>query len=163
MVIISSWIALSNTQERSLYLFKQFFIAIGSAGCFTLIVITQGVLSLSPWYQPQVVIPLAGMLFANCMNSVSLCSERYFSELETTKTYLERRQNALKAATMPVPNSLFAVGIVALPGLMTGQILSGITPLIAVRYQVIVMYMIFASSILSASCCLLLIEKKHTK
>jgi putative ABC transport system permease protein len=163
MVIISSWIALSNTQKKSLNLFKQLFIAIGSAGGFTLIVITQGVLTLTPWYQPQVVIPLAGMLFANCMNSVSLCSERYFSEVETSKTYLQCRQNALKAATMPVLNSLFAVGIVALPGMMTGQILSGITPLIAVRYQIIVMCMIFASSILSASCFLLLVEKKYRK
>ena len=159
MMTISSWIALSNTSNKSKLLFKQLFIAIGSAGSFTLVIITQGVLTLTPWYQPQVVIPLAGMIFANCMNSVSLCSERYFSELSNAKSSLECRNNALRAATIPVVNSLFAVGLVALPGMMTGQILSGISPLIAVRYQIMVMCMIFASAVLSAACFLWLVAK----
>ncbi len=159
MIIISSWIALSNSQHRSLYLFKQLLIAVSLSGSFTLVVITQGVLNLTPWYQPQVVIPLAGMIFANCMNSVSLCSERYYSELDNSKPPVECRNNALKAATIPVLNSLFAVGLVALPGMMTGQILSGVSPLIAVRYQIMVMCMVFASAILSAACFLWLVAK----
>jgi len=162
MVAISSWIALGNTKIKDLSLLKHIFTAIALSGGFTLLIITQGVLNLVPWYQPQVLIPLAGMIFANCMNSISLCSERLYSELETGKSYRAARDKAMNAAIIPVINSLFAVGLVSLPGMMTGQILSGISPLIAARYQIIVMCMIFASSILSAGCFLILRAKNSS-
>ena len=170
MVSISSWIALRTLEKHRMVLIKHGFIAIFIGGGFTLLVISQGALSITPWYQPQVIIPLAGMIFANAMNSVSLSAERIFSELSpqllsyssNTTTYREARNKALNAATIPVINSLFAVGLVSLPGMMTGQILSGISPLIAARYQIIVMCMIFASAILSAVVFLLLSEKDIT-
>ena len=58
---------------------------------------------------------------------------------------------AYHAAMIPVINSLFAVGLVSLPGMMTGQILSGVSPLIAARYQIMVMCMIFASAGISTA------------
>ena len=170
MISISCWIALRTLPAYRLVLFKQGFIAILCGGGFTLLVISQGALSLSPWYQAQVIIPLAGMIFATAMNSISLSAERIFSELDNNTPYPIARKQALNAATIPVINSLFAVGLVSLPGMMTGQILSGISPLIAVRYQIIVMCMIFAAAILSAVIFLLLsentlkeiIKKKHS-
>jgi len=65
----------------------------------------------------------------------------------------------LKAALIPIINSLFAVGLVSLPGMMTGQILSGISPLIAVRYQIMVMCMIFGAAGISAAAFLLLAKE----
>jgi len=144
-------------------LFKHGFIAILCGGGFTLFVISQGALSITPWYQPQVIIPLAGMIFATAMNSISLSAERIFSEIDNKTPYALARKHALNAATIPVINSLFAVGLVSIPGMMTGQILSGVSPLIAARYQIIVMCMIFASSILSAVIFLLLSESKILK
>jgi putative ABC transport system permease protein len=76
--------------------------------------------------------------------------------------YQQARKNALNAATIPVINTLFAVGLVSIPGMMTGQILSGVSPLIAARYQIIVMCMIFASAIISAVIFLILSEKTIT-
>ena len=178
MVSISSWIALRTLEQHRIILIKHGFIAIFIGGGFTLLVISQGALGVTPWYQPQVIIPLAGMIFANAMNSVSLSAERIFSELSSQlppklsselspksskiTTYQAARHSALNAATIPVINSLFAVGLVSLPGMMTGQILSGVSPLIAARYQIIVMCMIFASAILSAVVFLLLSEKDIT-
>lgn len=178
MVSISSWIALRTLEKHRIILIKHGFIAIFIGGGFTLLVISQGALGVTPWYQPQVIIPLAGMIFANAMNSVSLSAERIFSELSSQlppklsselspksskiTTYQAARHSALNAATIPVINSLFAVGLVSLPGMMTGQILSGVSPLIAARYQIIVMCMIFASAILSAVVFLLLSEKDIT-
>lgn len=159
MVSISSWIALRTLEKHRIILIKHGFIAIFIGGGFTLLVISQGALGVTPWYQPQVIIPLAGMIFANAMNSVSLSAERIFAELSNKVPYREARNHALNAATIPVINSLFAVGLVSLPGMMTGQILSGVSPLIAARYQIIVMCMIFASAILSAVIFLLLSEK----
>jgi len=161
MVLLSSWIALNTIEENRIKLLIPTIVAIIIGGGFTLLMISQGVLQLTPWYQPQVLIPLAGMIFATAMNSVSICAERLFSELNNNKPYLQARNQALNAASIPVINSMFAVGIVSLPGMMTGQILSGVSPLIAARYQIMVMCMIFASAIIS-SVLFLVLTKAHT-
>ena len=108
-------------------------------------------------------IPLAGMSFASSMNGVSLAAERLKAEMDRDVDYFEARGIALSAALIPITNSLFAVGLVSLPGMMTGQILSGISPLIAVRYQIMVMCMIFSAVGLSSSFFLILIKKKMLK
>ena len=159
MVSISSWIALRTLGNNRAILLRHGFSAILLGGGLTLFVISQGALGVTPWYQAQIIIPLAGMIFANAMNSVSLSAERIFAELSNAVPYREARNHALNAATIPVINSLFAVGLVSIPGMMTGQILSGVSPLIAARYQIIVMCMIFASAILSTVVFLLLSEK----
>ena len=135
-------------------------IAIAVGGLFNLDLITQGVLHVDPWYQPAVMIPLAGMIFSNSMNSVSLAGERLFSELEHHQDYARARNTAFQAAMIPITNSLLAVGLVSLPGMMTGQILAGTSPLIAARYQIMVMCMIFSSAGISTAIFLWLI---HTR
>ncbi len=156
MVVISSWIALDTIKEQRWLLLKSAIISIALGGGITLLLMTQGILKLDPWYQPKILIPLAGMMFANAMNSVSIAAERFVSELKNNNDYLVARNLALNAATIPVVNSLFAVGLVSLPGMMTGQILSGVSPLIAARYQILVMCMIFSSAIITAFIFLLL-------
>ncbi len=155
MVFASSWIALSTIKEKRWLLYKHAFASIAIGGSITLLLVTQGVLALEPWYMPKFMIPLAGMIFANSMNSVSLAVERLNAELARNVSYEEARNIALQASLIPVINSLFAVGLVSLPGMMTGQILSGVSPLIAVRYQIMVMCMIFGSSGISAACFLI--------
>jgi len=99
------------------------------------------------WFEPNLVVPIAGMIFANSMNTVSLAAERFESEFKRGENYISARRTALDATLIPQINSLFAVGLVALPGMMTGQILSGVDPNIAVRYQIMVMWMIFGSGV----------------
>ena len=158
MVLASSWIALGSIEQnndksghsrRSLYLASLLAICIG--GGATLALITQAVLQLDPWFEPRYLIPLAGMVFANSMNSISLAAERLFSELKHGNSLEEAQQTAFQAAMIPVVNALFAVGLVSLPGMMTGQILSGVSPFIAARYQIMVMAMIFGSSGISTA------------
>ncbi len=156
MVFASSWIALGTIPIKRSILYKHALLSITAGGGFTLLIITQGVLNLDPWYLPQLIIPLAGMIFANSMNSVSLAAERLNAEIDRKVLYAEARHTALHASLIPVINSLFAVGLVSLPGMMTGQILSGVSPLVAVRYQIMVMCMIFASSVLSTAFFLVL-------
>ncbi|MDX1519240.1 MAG: ABC transporter permease, partial [Gammaproteobacteria bacterium] len=112
-----------------------------------------------PWFAPHMMIPLAGMIFANSMNTVSVAAERFESETGNQVEYATARNLAMRAAMIPVINSMFAVGLVSLPGMMTGQILSGVSPLIAVRYQIMVMCMIFGSSGISAACYLWLLGR----
>ena len=104
-----------------------------------------------PWYEPRVVIPLAGMVFANSMNVVSLAAERFQSEVGRVSDLIEARNTAFSASLIPLINSYLAVGLVSLPGMMTGQILSGTSPLVAVRYQIMVMCMLLGAGGLAAA------------
>jgi len=95
------------------------------------------------------------------MNAVSIAAERFESELSRESIYREARATAYKAALIPIINALFAVGLVSLPGMMTGQILSGVDPLIAVRYQMMVMLMILGSAGISVAIYLWLLKKNY--
>ncbi len=159
MVVASSWIALRTVKERCSRLYTKSFISLLLGGGATLLIVTQGVLNLQPWYLPSYFIPLAGMIFANAMNSISLAADRLEAETERGLAYGEARGIALRASLIPITNSLFAVGLVAIPGMMTGQILSGVSPFIAARYQIMVMCMIYGASGISAA--IFLVLTKH--
>lgn len=159
MVIFSSWISLNMIEgKKSWRLYGYAFIAISFGGGIPLAIMTQAVVRLHPWYEPRYMIALAGMVFANAMNNVSLTAERFSAEMARQSDYKAARTIAFNAAMIPVINSLFAVGLVSLPGMMTGQILSGISPFIAARYQIMVMCMIFSSAGLTSACFLLLVK-----
>ena len=162
MVLSSSWIALRTVKIPRKDLFIKSFMAILVGGGMILLLITQAVLQLKPWYLPSYMIPLAGMIFANAMNSVSLAGERLQAELNRGVSYDQAKIIALKAALIPITNSLFAVGLVSLPGMMTGQILSGVSPLIAVRYQIMVMCMTFGSAGITAALFINLVKPNIT-
>lgn len=163
MLIAASIIALRPVQKRQNSLYLHAFIAIFIGGVFTLMMVVFGVLDLNPWYEPRFLIPIAGMIFANSMNAVSISAERFESEISRENSYIDARATSYKAALIPIVNALFAVGLVSLPGMMTGQILSGVDPLIAVRYQIMVMLMILGSAGISVAIYLWLCKKDMEK
>ncbi|TDJ30772.1 MAG: ABC transporter permease [Gammaproteobacteria bacterium] len=163
MLVMASWISLNALPVDKRPLFFYSVSAILCGGGLNLVFITQGVLHVDPWYQPQIIIPIAGMIFSNSMNAVSLAGERLFSEMEHKIDYLDARNTAFQASMIPIINSLLAVGLVSLPGMMTGQILAGTEPVIAARYQIIVMCMIFSSAGISAALFLHLIRNQAKK
>ena len=160
MLLAASWIALGPLPVKRSTLLACSLAAIAVGGIFNLVLVSQGVLHADPWYQPAILIPLAGMIFSNSMNSVSLAGERLYSELGHHNDYARARSTAFQAALIPITNSLLAVGLVSLPGMMTGQILAGTSPLIAARYQIVVMCMIFSSAGISAALFLWLIRSQ---
>ena len=159
MVSAASWIALNTVDLPRAPLFTASLVSVLAGGGSTLALITQGVLALKPWYQPSYMIPLAGMIFAASMTNISLALERLHAELQNGATFARARDTAFRTSMIPVINSFFAVGLISLPGMMTGQILSGVSPLIAVRYQIMVMCMIFGAAGLSTVCFLLMVRK----
>jgi putative ABC transport system permease protein len=158
MLTAASWIALGSLPVKRSTLMAHSLVAIAIGGVFNLVLITQGVLHVDPWYQPSAMIPLAGMIFSNSMNCVSLAGERLFSDLGHHGDYSRARNAGFQAALIPITNSLLAVGLVSLPGMMTGQSLAGTSPLIAARYQIMVMCMIFGSAGISTALFLWLIR-----
>ncbi|MAT93171.1 MAG: hypothetical protein CME59_11285 [Halioglobus sp.] len=159
MLLASAWIALGTVPERRVKLLGVALVSILCGGGVTLALVTQVVLQLEPWYLPRYMVPLAGMVFANAMTSVSLAVERLFAEMAHARDWEVARLAAYQAAMIPVINALLAVGLVSLPGMMTGQILSGVSPLVAARYQIMVMCMIFASAGISTALFLALCKK----
>ena len=155
MLVAASWIALRPLKKKQPHLYGNAFGAIMVGGTLTLALVTQVVLGVQPWFLPRYVVPLAGMIFASSMNTVSLAAERFESERERARPYTDARNTALQSSLIPVTNSLFAVGLVALPGMMTGQILSGVSPLVAAKYQIVIMCSVFGASGLSAALYLL--------
>ncbi|MFK5924596.1 MAG: ABC transporter permease [Verrucomicrobiota bacterium] len=151
MIGVSSWIAMRSTTGRSKATYRRMFFSIGLAGSVNLLLVVLFVLKLDPWYQARFIIPIAGMIFSTGMNVVSLCAERYESEMKNSGDHELARKEAYRASLIPQVNSFLAVGLVALPGMMTGQILSGVSPLIAVRYQIMVMCMIMGTAGLASA------------
>lgn len=118
------------------------------------------VIGLTPWYDPRYLIPLAGMIIGNSMTGASLAAERLAAEMKERRDEIEAllclgaspRQaardavrSAYRAALIPSINAMAAMGIVFIPGMMTGQILSGTDPIIAVKYQIAIMCVITGS------------------
>ncbi len=107
------------------------------------------------WWAPQYLIPLAGMFLGNAMNSAALGAERLSASFRTSRLEVETllalgllpgqachrlRREAFRAGLMPSINTMFVVGIVHLPGVMTGQMMAGVDPFLAARYQIFIMF-----------------------
>ena len=163
MVVVASWIALRILNKKRINLLKYAIISIALGGGIILFIVTQLLLQLDPWYMPRFMVPLAGMIFSSAMNGVSLAAERLQAEIDKGVSYDDAKRIAFKASLIPIINSLFAVGLVSLPGMMTGQILSGISPLTAARYQIMVMCMIFNSVGLASYLFLVLLNPERIK
>ena len=158
MLSVAAWIAIRPVRHHKGYL-PAAIIALGCSVGLHLIISLMLVLKADSWFQPQLLIPLAGMYFANAMNAISLAAERFHSELHNGVAAEKARLTAFHTSMIPQINGLLAVGLVALPGMMTGQILSGVSPLIAVRYQIMIMAMVLGTAGIGAAIMLWLLAR----
>lgn len=110
-----------------------------------------------PWYLPQYAIPLLGMLLGNTMNGISLGLDRLTTSAWQQRQIIEARlmlgqsaaqaiaeirRESMRVGMVPMINAMTAAGVISLPGMMTGQILAGAPPMEAVKYQILIMFMI---------------------
>lgn len=151
----------SRVQERAVPFFIPTFISMVVSYTLVSILVTAAIVQVRPWYTPQYFIPLGGMIIGNSMNAITIALERLFSDLRKQRdqielafclgaTYQEATatilRDVIKAGMIPSINALMTVGLVSLPGMMTGQILAGSEPLTAIKYQIVVMLMIVAAA-----------------
>jgi len=133
------------------------------------------VIRIHPWYEPQYAIPILGMILGNTLTGVSLGIERMTEELTARRDRVEMAlalggtrweaaqgaaREAVRAGMIPTLNQMTVVGVVSLPGMMTGQVLAGQSPLQAVRYQIVIMFLIAASSALGTVGAVLLTYRR---
>ncbi|MCB2154194.1 iron export ABC transporter permease subunit FetB [bacterium] len=137
-------------------------------GLLTMFTVTGAIVRVEPWFRPQYTIPLLGMILGNGLTGISLSLDYLLEALAERREEVEMELSlgatrweavrrpmagAVRRGMIPIINTMMVVGIVSLPGMMTGQILAGADPLEAVKYQIVVMFMISAST--SGSCILL--------
>ena len=123
------------------------------------------IVGTDPWYTPQYAIPLLGMMLGNTMTGVSLALDKLTTTAWQQRAVIEARlilgqdwrtaigditRDSVRIGMIPMINAMAAAGIVSLPGMMTGQILSGTEPLEAVKYQILIMFLITAGTGFSA-------------
>lgn len=154
----------SNNSAHRLFALTGLAMLVGSG--FTLFYISTLVVRVAPWYDPRYLIPLFGMIVGSAMNAAAIAAERLSGEMKARRaeieaylalgaTYQRASQDgvrqSLRASLIPTVNGLMVVGLVTLPGMMTGQILAGSSPLIAIRYQIVVVFMQAASVSITAA------------
>ena len=119
------------------------------------------IINVEPWYTPQYAVPLLGMLLGNTMNGISLGLDRLNQTAWQQRRIIEARlmlgwdwkraigdisHDSIRTGLTPIINAMAAAGIVSLPGMMTGQILAGSPPMEAVKYQILIMFLITAGT-----------------
>jgi len=128
-----------------------------------------------PWYDPQYAIPLLGMLLGNTMSGIALALDRLTTTAWQQRAIIEQRlmlgatrleaiaeirREAMRSGMMPIINAMAAAGLISLPGMMTGQILAGSPPLEAVKYQILIMFLISAGTGFGVTAALWLASKR---
>ncbi len=160
MVAVATKTAVDRQDKPGRGLFGIVGVAMLIGSGLTLVYVGAVVVRMDPWYSPRYLIPLFGMIVGNAMNAAALAAERLAGEMQARRAEIEAYlalgadpvratrdavRRAIRASMIPMVNSLMVVGIVALPGMMTGQIIAGASPLTAVRYQIVVMFMLMSA------------------
>jgi putative ABC transport system permease protein len=167
--------AAAARQERRLPgLAATMALSIAGGSCLVLAIVIGLAIRPEPWYDPQYVIPLAGMILGNSLTGAALAVERFAAEVRARRLQVEAALSlgatgrqaadsairaAVRAALVPTINAMMVVGLVQLPGMMTGQILAGAPPAQAVRYQMVVMYMLTAAAALTSAAAAVLAQR----
>ena len=133
------------------------------SGGLTTLLAVGFLLGADPWYSPRVLLPILGMILGNAMTGVALTLDSLTHAARRERAGIEARialgqprfeafaaplRHALRTGLMPIINSMAAAGIVSLPGMMTGQILSGVDPVEAAKYQLLIMVLIAGATAL---------------
>lgn len=166
MVVFAGRAAVGRVERTFDGIFWRSGLTLASTGCITAVVVTGGIIGVDPWYEPQYLLPLLGMILGNSLTGISLCLDKLLEDLDVRADTIEsdlalgatRWEAAQEPVTasirrgmIPIINSMMVVGIVSLPGMMTGQILAGANPIEAVKYQVVVMFMLVASTAMGST------------
>ena len=173
--IIATKMIHDRLHTKTAYTYKNIFVslAIGSSVIMFFYLIV--VVGEDPWYDPRYVFPIGTMIVGNSMNSCAIAVERFLSTVSKEKMKIQTLlsygatpieatssllNEAFKASFLPVVLTMNAMGIVVLPGMMSGQILAGTSPLVAIKYQIAIMFAIVTSEVLVSYIVLFMTRKE---
>lgn len=175
MTLIASIAAKNRIKRPYRGLLIDTLLSLGVATAVVTLVAMVLILQVSPWYAPQYIIPILGLILGNSLTAISLTTGRLIDHLHSEQAKIRTMlalsatpfeachraiATAISSGMMPTINSMMVVGVVSLPGMMTGQILAGADPTQAVRYQIITMFFICAGSALSCTLSALFVVRR---
>ncbi|MBE0429821.1 MAG: iron export ABC transporter permease subunit FetB [Thermoleophilia bacterium] len=161
MILFAALTIRGRVQEKGVPYLIPTFISMFMSYMLVTIVVTYFVINVEPWYEPRYFIPLGGMIIGNSMSAIAISLERIFSDIRKRRDEIELYlclgarhgeatgdivRESVKAGMIPSINAMMAVGIVFLPGMMTGQIIAGADPVTSIKYQIVVMLMLVGST-----------------
>jgi putative ABC transport system permease protein len=165
MSVLASLEAKNRIQVKIKYVLPLVWLAVAVGSGVSLVYTSLLVIHPETWYSPQYLIPLAGMILGNAMNGAAIAAERLTGKISERSSEIEThlclgatpfqaiaayQKEAVKAAMIPTINAMMVVGVVVLPGTMTGQILAGVSPLLATRYQLAILFAITTANLITA-------------
>lgn len=171
MSVVATRIVLQRAPDAPSGLLGSTLLAMTLTGVTVTFAVTGLVVGVHPWWRAQYVVPIAGMVLGNSMTGIALVIERVFADLDARRDAIlaltalgatpweaarDSVRTAVRAGLIPTINSMAAVGIVFIPGMMTGQLLAGVDPLVAAPYQIVVMLMVSAATATGAVVAVLL-------
>lgn len=163
MVVVAGLAAVRRTSRRYPGIWLDAMVSIAVSSWLIATIALAGVVRVEPWYRPQYAIPFLGMILGNALTGVSLGLDRLLGALADHRrrveaclalgaTWWEAALPAVREATrtgmIPILNAMSVAGLVSLPGMMTGQLLAGIAPVQAVKYQIVIMFVIASATAL---------------
>ncbi len=165
MTLLAGQAAVSRSKQRYARMYFDSFLAVFGSSFILSGVALAGIIQVNPWWNPQYAVPILGMVLGNTLTGVSLALERFTSDVKVRRGQIEgllalgatrweaahaEVATAVRTGMIPTLNSMVVMGIVSLPGMMTGQILAGAPPERAVRYQIVIMFVLATSSALGS-------------
>ncbi|MCF8043588.1 MAG: iron export ABC transporter permease subunit FetB [Desulfarculaceae bacterium] len=165
MIFFAARIVAGRVKGRGVPVFWPVFLSMLLSYMVVSFLVTGVVVQADPWWNPRYFLPLGGMVVGNSMNAMALSLERLFGEVKNRREEVELllslgaepgeatagiSADAIRAGMIPSINSMMGVGLVFIPGMMTGQILAGADPLLAIKYQIVVMLMLVGSTTLGS-------------
>jgi putative ABC transport system permease protein len=175
MVISAIFIIKGRVREKQIPYVLPTFITMLLSYFVTALFVSALVIGSSPWWEPRYFLPAGGMIIGNSMSALAIALERLFKEMRQGKDLVEMKlslgadyreasadifKNAVTAGMIPSINAMMGVGLVFIPGMMSGQILAGVDPLLAIRYQIVVMLMLVGSTAVSSLVVMLVARKR---
>lgn len=169
MIVIAAQAARNRLSWSYSGIFHDTLSTVFISAWFVVIVGVDLILNIRPWYSPQYLIPMAGMIIGNILTAISLVLNNLLAQLTSQRervdsllalgatpweAFREQAAQAVKTGMMPTINSMTVIGVVSLPGMMTGQVLAGQDPEQAVRYQIVITFFLATGTGLS---CVLLV------
>lgn len=166
MLLIASRTVTSRCSYRFRGMMLQNALSMGLSTLFTICIGLNFVVNADPWYTPQMIIPLMGMLIGNTLNAVGLCLDRLLNDLKKEQSLIETKlslganrweaalptlSKSIQTGLVPVMNLMTVVGVVSLPGTMSGLVLAGTDALSAVKFQFLIIVLIMTCSILATT------------
>ena len=175
MVVSAMFIIKGRVKEKQIPYIIPTFLTMLVSYMATAFFVSGLVIGMTPWWEPRYFIPAGGMVIGNSMSALAISLERLFRDMRQQKELVEMKlslgadyreasldifRNAVSAGMIPSINAMMGVGLVFIPGMMSGQILAGTDPLIAVRYQIVVMLMLVGSTAVSSVVVMLIVRRR---